>query len=88
MTPLTWAGRIRLKLSHEMPPKASGVTNSVARTSPKRSTTVSQKIADRNQWRAARSGNGNGRSGLPASGAGGPSTSAPGPVVLSDISRA
>ena len=49
-------GPIRLKLSHEMPPNASGVTNSVARTRPKRSTTVSQKIAERNQWRAARSG--------------------------------
>src|SRR5205809_7764247 len=70
MTPLTWEGRIRLKLSQEMPPKASGVTNSVASTSPKRSTTVSQKIAERIQWRAARSGNGDGRVALSVSGAG------------------
>ncbi len=46
-----------------MPPNASGVTNSVARTSPKRSTTVSQTIEERSQCFAAPSGNGKG---LPA----------------------
>ena len=42
-------GRMRLNVSHEIPPKASGVTNSVASTSPKRSTTVSQTIEESSQ---------------------------------------
>ena len=61
MTPFTCDGRTRLNDSHEMPPKASGVMNSVARTSPNRSTTVSHTIEDRNQCFAARSVNGAGR---------------------------
>src|SRR6187397_675168 len=59
MTPFTCEGRMRLNDSHEIPPNASGETNSVASTSPKRSTTVSQMIEERIQWRAAPSGNGN-----------------------------
>src|SRR4051812_39128564 len=85
MTPLTWDGRIRLNESQEMPPNASGVMNSVASTSPKRSTTVSQKIADNSQCRAARSGYGE-RVTVPALG-GAPRTAASGPVVVSDMPR-
>jgi hypothetical protein len=47
---------MRLNESQEIPPKASGVTNSVASTSPKRSTTVSQMIDESSQCFAARSG--------------------------------
>src|SRR3989475_2103680 len=88
MTPLTCEGLIRLKLSQEMLPKASGVTNSVARTRPKRSTTVSQKIAERIQWRAARSGNGDGRVALSVSGAGASPITLPGSGVRSPIAGA
>src|SRR5439155_12874902 len=58
ITPFTCEGRTRLNESQEIPPKASGVTNSVARTSPKRSTTVSQMIDERIQCFAAPSGKG------------------------------
>ncbi len=58
MTPFTCEGRIRLKVNQEIPPNASGDTNSVASTSPKRSTTVSQKIDEMSQCLAAPSGNG------------------------------
>src|SRR5438093_4363514 len=78
---------MRLKLSQEMPPNASGVTNSVARTRPNRSTTVSQKIAERIQCRAAPSGNVNRPALLSEIGAGS-RNAAPGPVVDSDIPRA
>src|ERR1051325_8623776 len=46
---------MRLNESQEIPPKASGVTNSVASTRPKRSTTVSQMIEEISQCLAARS---------------------------------
>ena len=70
MTPFTCDGRTRLNDSHEMPPNASGVMNSVARTSPNRSTTVSQTIEDRNQCLAAWSVNGAGRAARSVRGAG------------------
>jgi hypothetical protein len=54
---LTCSWRTRLNESHEMLLNASGLTNSVARTSPKRSTTVSQMTDESSQWRAPRSGN-------------------------------
>src|SRR5437773_6339772 len=52
--------------------------NSVARTSPKRSTTVSQMIEERIQWRAAPSGNANGRGGRSSRVAGASRTASPG----------
>src|SRR5436190_1215657 len=69
-TTFTCDGRMRLNDSHEMPPNASGVTNSVASTSPKRSTIVSQMIAERIQCFAAVSGNGEGPRARSVSGAG------------------
>src|SRR2546430_2054826 len=61
MTPFTCDGRTRLNVSQEKVPNASGDMNSVASTSPKRSTTVSQKIDEMSQCLAAPSGNGNRR---------------------------
>src|SRR3954454_9760614 len=84
MTPFTCEGRMRLKESHEMWPKASGVTNSVASTSPNRSTTVSHTIELRSQWRAARSGNGDAPTARRVSGAGAVAPTVP---VLSGRSR-
>src|SRR5204863_7812267 len=68
---------MRLNESHEMPPKASGVMNSVASTSPNRSTTVSQMIEDRNQCFAAWSVNGEGRPARWVNGAGAVAVLAP-----------
>src|SRR4051812_45199140 len=59
MTPFTCEGRMRLNCSQEIRPNASGLTNSVASTSPKRTTTVSQTMEERTQGRAAPPGNGN-----------------------------
>src|SRR2546421_1921834 len=70
---------MRLNWSHEIPPKASGVTNSVARTRPKRSTIVSQTIEEMIQCRAARSVYGH-RASTPA-GACGSRTAAPGRAI-------
>src|SRR5207247_9521580 len=88
ITPFTCEGRTRLKDSHEIPPKASGVTNSVASTRPKRSTTVSQMIDERIQCRAARSGYENGRDRGGASPARGASTAALGALVPSIAGKA
>jgi len=70
MTPFTCEGRIRLKLSQDIPPNASGLMNSVARTSPNRSTTVSQMIEEMIQCFAAPSGNGCRRAARSVRGAG------------------
>ncbi len=66
-----------------MPPKASGVTNSVARTSPNRSTTVSQMIEEISQCRAAWSGKGERPRPRCVSGAGASAVSVPPPAGLS-----
>src|SRR6266480_3434616 len=81
ITPFTCEGRTRLNDSQEIPPNASGVTNSVASTSPKRSTTVSQMIDERIQCFAAPSGNGDRRVARAVRGAGASATSPPSAIA-------